>query len=109
MWELAEADARRPGRPVPSELQGTRLWRRTRTHGHGAMLSDFLSTQGVPGAQAGPTHLRCERASIAMVRTGDTRLSFGSALMIACRHRRALSCQAIQSARPGGTGALNSQ
>lgn len=44
---------------------------------------------------------------MAMVRMGDTRLSVDSALMIACRQSRAVSCQATQSSRPGKMGPLN--
>lgn len=49
------------------------------------MVSDFAPPLGDTwGQDRGPAHLRCERASIAMVRTGETRLSVGSALMVAC-------------------------
>lgn len=46
-----------------------------------AVVSDSIPTKG---KRLGPAHLRYERASMAIVRTGETRLSGGSALMIAC-------------------------
>lgn len=49
------------------------------------MVSDFTPPLGDTwGRDRGPAHLRWERASIAMVRTGETKLSVGSALMVAC-------------------------
>ena len=60
--------------------KGTERWSQTLPAAQG----------GAGGLARGPAHLRHDRASMAMVRTGETRLPIGSALMIACRDSRAV-------------------
>lgn len=56
---------------------------------HRVRSQTLPSSRGSPrGTGRGPAHLSCERASIARVRTGESSLSIGSALMIACRTQR---------------------
>lgn len=61
--------------------------------------------RGTWGLVRGSAHLKYERASMAMVRTGETSLSVGSALMITCPDSRAVSRQATQSPGMGKRGA----
>ena len=63
--------------------KGTERWSQTLSAAQG----------GAGGLARGPAHLKDDRASMAMVRTGETRLPVGSALMIACRDSRAVSRQ----------------
>lgn len=79
-----EADSHLPGWPIARELPPKTPATEAGLH-QGALRGGLhLPRRGAWGTSRGPAHLRCRRASMAMVRMGDTRLSVGSALMIAC-------------------------